>query len=120
MKSRVLSFVADIAVVVLFVFIGTRNHNTDEDPAGVLSTAAPFLVGLCVGWLAARAWRTPVRVSTGLVVCLLTVTVGMLLRHFVWERGIAASFVLVATVFNLFTLVGWRFVRENAFSRNHS
>ena len=31
MKNRVLPFLTDVALVVLFVFIGTRNHNTDDD-----------------------------------------------------------------------------------------
>ncbi|NBN90844.1 MAG: DUF3054 domain-containing protein [Actinobacteria bacterium] len=96
MKHRVLSLVADAALVVLFVFIGTRNHDTDKDIAGVLSTAAPFLVGLA------------------------TVVIGMLLRNFAWNRGTAGAFIVVATIFNAFTLVGWRVARENFGSRRKS
>jgi hypothetical protein len=41
----------------------------------------------------------------------------MLLRHFAWDRGTAGAFIVVATVFNAFTLVGWRVLRENIASR---
>ena len=113
MKNRVLPFVADVALVVLFVVIGTRNHNTDENVAGVASTLAPFLIGLIVGWIGTRAWRAPSAVSSGIAIWTSTVAVGMLLRHFAWDRGTAGAFIVVATIFNAFTLVGWRVVREN-------
>lgn len=117
MKNRVLPFAADVALVVLFVFIGTRNHNIDENAAGVASTVAPFLIGLIVGWIGLCAWKTPVAVSTGIAIWISTVTVGMLLRHFAWDRGTAGAFIIVATIFNAFTLVGWRVARENIVSR---
>jgi hypothetical protein len=117
MKRKLLPFAIDVAFVVLFVFIGTRNHDTNEDAAGVAATAAPFLIGLLVGWLGARAWRSPNAVSSGIAVWISTVVVGMLLRHFAWDEGTAGAFVIVATVFNAFTLVGWRVVRENVTSR---
>lgn len=117
MKNRVFPFIADIALVVVFVFIGTRNHNTDQDAAGLASTVAPFLIGLLVGWIVARAWKSPTTVATGITVWILTIVVGMLLRHFAWDRGTAGAFVVVATVFNAFTLVGWRVIHENVVSR---
>ena len=117
MKHRVLPFLTDIALVVLFVFIGTRNHNTDEDAAGVASTVAPFLIGLLIGWVVSQAWKSPTRVATGITIWVSTIVVGMLLRHFAWDRGTAGAFVVVATIFNAFTLVGWRVVRENIASR---
>ena len=117
MKHRVLAFIADVALVVLFVFIGTRNHNTDEDAAGIATTVAPFLVGLIVGWLVSRAWRNPLSSTTGIVVWVSTVLVGMLLRHFAWDKGTAGAFIVVATVFNALTLIGWRVVRDNIVSR---
>jgi FtsH-binding integral membrane protein len=120
MKHRVLSLVADAALVVLFVFIGTRNHDTDKDIAGVLSTAAPFLVGLACGWWASRGWKNPTAVQTGIVVWIATVVIGMLLRNFAWNRGTAGAFIVVATIFNAFTLVGWRVARENFGSRRKS
>lgn len=117
MKNRVLPFAVDVALVVLFVFIGTRNHNTDDNAAGIASTVAPFLIGLIVGWVGTRAWKTPVAVSTGIAIWISTVAIGMLLRNFAWDRGTAGAFIIVATIFNAFTLVGWRVVRENIVSR---
>lgn len=117
MKNRVLLFVADVALVVLFVVIGTRNHNTDKNAPDIAATVAPFLIGLSVGWIATRAWKTPSAVSTGIAIWISTVGVGMLLRHFAWQRGTAGAFIVVAAIFNLFTLVGWRVMRENIVSR---
>jgi uncharacterized membrane protein (GlpM family) len=100
--------ILDAVAITLFVAIGRRNH--DEDPAvtGTLFTAAPFLIGLAVGWLVARAWRSPFAMLTGVVVWLVTIVVGMLLRNVVFDRGTAASFVVVATLFTGACLVGWR------------
>ena len=117
MKRKLLPFAIDAALVVLFVFIGTRNHDTNEDAAGVAATAAPFLIGLLVGWLGARAWRSPNAVSSGIAVWISTVVVGMLLRRFVWDDGTAGAFILVASIFNALTLICWRLVRENIVSR---
>lgn len=117
MKQRVLSFSADIAFVMLFVFIGTRNHDTDKDAAGLAATIAPFLMGVVVGWMSPHSQKNPTAVSTGIVVWISTIALGMLLRHFVWDRGTAGAFVVVASVFNAFTLIGWRVVRDGLASR---
>jgi len=113
MKRRFLPFVIDALLIIVFVFIGTRNHNTDEDTAGVLSTAAPFLIGLVCGWWASSGWKNRLAVQTGIVVWVGTVVIGMLLRHFAWDRGTAGAFIVVATVFNALTLIGWRVLKEN-------
>jgi uncharacterized membrane protein (GlpM family) len=117
MKRKLLPFVVDAALVVLFVFIGTRNHDTDKNVAGVLSTAAPFLIGLVCGWWGSNGWKNPTAVQTGIVVWIATVVIGMLLRNFAWDRGTAGAFIVVATIFNAFTLIGWRVVRENILTR---
>lgn len=117
MKRWIVPFAGDIALVVLFVFIGTRNHDTDTGFTGVLSTAAPFVIGACAGWIAASGWKNPTTAQTGIVVWIGTVVIGMLLRHFAWDRGTALAFVIVATVFNALTLIGWRVIRENLSSR---
>jgi uncharacterized membrane protein (GlpM family) len=117
MKRKLLPFVVDAALVVLFVFIGTRNHDTDKNVAGVLSTAAPFLIGLVCGWWGSNGWKNPTAVQTGIVVWIATVVIGMLLRNFAWDRGTAGAFIVVATIFNAFTLIGWRVVRKNILTR---
>ena len=54
------------------------------------------------------------------MIWVITVVVGMLLRRFAWDDGAAGPFVVVAAVFNAFTLVGWRVVRENVLSRKQA
>ena len=98
----------DVFVVVLFVAIRRRNHEESGAFRSVIETAAPFLIGLAVGWAATRAWRRPMQLLTGLTIWPITVLVGMIVRNLVFDRGTATSFVIVATIFLGATLVGWR------------
>ncbi len=98
----------DVFVVVAFVAIGRRNHDENPGIAGLVDTAAPFVLGLAVAWLVARAWREPWSWQTGLIVWIGTVAAGMALRKFVFDEGTAMSFVIVATVFLGTFLNGWR------------
>lgn len=100
----------DTFVVVLFVAIGRRNHDESSAVAGLAKTAAPFLVGLAAGWTAARAWRRPARIVTGLVIWPVTLLVGMIVRSTVFDDGTATAFVIVATSFLGAGFVGWRAV----------
>ena len=113
MKKFLPFFLLDVVLVATFVLIGTRNHDTNTGAGGVFSVAAPFLIGLTAGWLVTQAWKTPTEVKTGVQIWVNTLVVGMILRHFVWDEGTAGAFVVVAAVFNAFTLVGWRVIREN-------
>jgi hypothetical protein len=98
----------DTASVVLFVAIGRREHDEGTAITGLISTAAPFLLGLLLAWLVVRAWRAPTAVTTGLLIWPITVAAGMLLRRLVFGDGTALAFVIVAGVFLGLTLVGWR------------
>ena len=120
MKRKPIPLIVDAVLVFVFIFIGTRNHDTADDAAGVISAAAPFLVALGIAWLATRAWKAPTALSTGVGIWIITVAGGMLLRRFVWDDGTAGAFIIVAAIFNAFTLVGWRVVRENLISRRQS
>ena len=100
----------DTAMVVVFVAAGRRTHDQDPGIQGLIETAAPFLIGLVLTWLVARAWRRPDQPVTGVVVAAGTVIFGMLLRRFVFDEGTAMSFVLVASAFIGATLVGWRVI----------
>lgn len=97
----------DSFVIVLFVSIGRRNHDEAPGLGGVIETAAPFLIGLALAWVIARAWRDPISIGAGVMIWIITVAAGMLLRRTIFDEGTALSFVIVAGVF-LALLVAWR------------
>ena len=95
--------------MVVFVAIGRRNHDESTAIDGIATVAAPFLIALAVAWLSSRAWRTPGSMRTSLIVWLVTVFGGLELRHFVFDRGTATPFVIVATLVLGVLIVGGRF-----------
>jgi hypothetical protein len=100
----------DLAAVLLFVVIGRSAHTHGLRPAGVLSTAWPFLVGLALGSIAVGVWRsTSISVLSGCSVAGVTVAVGMTLRV-ISGQGTAVAFIAVALGFLGATMVGWRMV----------
>jgi hypothetical protein len=102
------SLAVDIACVLLFCAIGRRSHAEGITLAGVAQTAWPFLSGTAAGWLLSRGWRRPTAlVPTGVTVWVATVIVGMLLRK-ASSQGVAASFVVVASLVTAVLLLGWR------------
>ena len=75
------ALVLDAVLVVVFAVIGRSSHAEGLDAAGVWGTAWPFLAGLAIGWVVARAWRHPSAPwPTGVIVWAATLIVGMLLR----------------------------------------
>jgi len=101
---------ADVAWLVAFVLLGRSSHTEGESVTGVARTLWPFLVGLALGWVAARAWRRPARVvPTGVVVWPVCVAAAMVLRA-ASGQGVAVAFVGVALAFVGLGLLGWRAV----------
>lgn len=98
----------DAVLVVGFAALGRRSHEEGSSLWGVLEVAAPFLIGLAVGWFLARAWRAPVSPRTGAIVWAVTVACGLALRSVVFDRGIAPPFIVVAVLTLGVLLVGWR------------
>jgi hypothetical protein len=95
------------------VALGRKSHDEGGNiVVGTLKVAAPFLIALALGWLAARAWTSPTAPTTGMVIWVVTIVAGMLLRRFAFDRGTALPFIIVASIFTLLFLVGWRFVWE--------
>ncbi|MDZ8172574.1 DUF3054 domain-containing protein [Microbacterium xanthum] len=101
--------IADIAVVIAFVALGRASH-AEQVWSGLWATALPFLVGLALGWLLARAWRRPLSpLRAGIPVWLATVVGGVLVRA-IFDTGTEVSFILVTAGVLLVGLVGWRAV----------
>jgi hypothetical protein len=108
MRSARLAVLLDVCCVLVFVIIGRDSHAKGETLGGIASTAWPFLAGLAVGWLLARAWRHPLALRpTGVIVWLATVALGMTARV-ISGQGTAAAFIVVALAFLGLFLLGWR------------
>jgi len=101
--------IVDVVLVLVFAVIGRASH--DENPAGFLLTAWPFLVALLLGHAIAALLpgrpRRPWSVLWGLVVWVITVIGGMLLRIATGDTA-QVAFIIVATLTLGVFLVGWR------------
>jgi hypothetical protein len=120
-RSRTVTFAAaaDVLAVLAFAVVGRSSHAEVADAIGVLTTAAPFLLGQLVGWLVARAWRAPLRLPVGVVVWAGAVVVGLGVRVAVTHR-LPVTFVLVAAASLALLLLGWRTVARLAARRSAS
>lgn len=98
----------DVFSVTLFVAVGRREHDRDSTIAGLIETAAPFLIALGLAWLVLRAWRRPTDWRAGVGIWAITLVAGILLRNLVFGDGTATSFVIVAASFLALFLIGWR------------
>ncbi len=102
------AFIADVVFLLLFVTIGRNAHKDGISLSGELSTLWPFAVGLLTGWLfIGFTHRTATTRSSGIIIVLWTVMLGMILRVFAGQ-GTAVTFIVVALVFLSLFLVGWR------------
>ena len=106
-RNTVLAFVVDALLVLVFVLIGRASH--DENPVlGALITYWPFFVALVIGWILARAWKSPFAVlRSGVPIWVTTVVIGMVLRV-LSGQGVQFSFVIVTSVVLGVFLLGWR------------
>ena len=110
MRSARLAVILDCCCVLAFVIIGRASHAHGESLGGIASAAWPFLAGLALGWLAARAWRRPLALApSGVGAWLGAAGLGMTLRVAAGQ-GTAVAFVLVALAFLGVFLPGWRAV----------
>ena len=115
MKQRLIAVAADVASILVFVLLGRSSHDEGTGIGAVANVAAPFLIGLAVGWvLSPGPRRRPFAIATGVQVWLTTVGIGVVLRWFAWDRGTAVSFIIVAALFLGLFLVGWRVVVAGA------
>lgn len=101
---------ADLLFIILFAAIGRRSHDEATAISGVLTTAAPFLIGYTVTAALTRLDRGPLSIAHAVIAWAPGITLGMVLRHSVFDRGTARSFVVVAFVATAVFLIGWRLV----------
>jgi uncharacterized membrane protein YeiH len=103
-------WVLDALAIISFAFIGSDFHGFAFDLVGIMGVATPFLVALAGGILALRAWIKPLSILNGFLLALISVTGGMLLRHYVWGDGTARPFIIVTGAYFIAFMVGWRLV----------
>ena len=108
---------ADLLTIVVFVVIGTRNHNEDTNAGGTFGVMLPFLIAVLVAWIPWRKIADPLSTQFAIHVWITTVVVGALLRRFAWDRSTAGTFVMVATAFLFAAFNGWRAVARKLKSR---
>ncbi|CAN5129247.1 MAG: DUF3054 domain-containing protein [Nocardioides sp.] len=112
-RSVVVAAMVDVVLVLIFAATGRASHD-EAVLSGLARTAWPFLAGLALGWVAARAWASPRQIlPTAVIIWSCTVAVGMVLRA-ASGQGTAFSFVVVATIVLGVFLLGWRAIAAAA------
>ena len=115
MRRPATAALVDVVAVTLFVAIGRASHHHVQTFGGFFSTLWPFAAGVGTGWIvtARRPWWLP---RTGLIICVVTVTIGMVLRV-IAGQGTAVSFILVALGFLGLVMVAGRALGQLVESR---
>ncbi|HOQ53068.1 MAG TPA: DUF3054 domain-containing protein [Micropruina sp.] len=98
----------DLVVVLAFATIGRLSHGEAADPGGIVNTAWPFVVALIgtTGILIGLQRPTEL-VTNGALVWVGTLVFGMWIRARSGD-GVQVSFVIVAGVFLVLCMLGWR------------
>jgi Protein of unknown function (DUF3054) len=110
MRTAAIATGLDGCGVLVFVIIGRHAHHHGNAASGIWHTAWPFLAGLAIGLLAARAWRKPLAlVPAGVGAWLGAAGAGMIIRVLAGQ-GTAPAFIAVALAFLALFLLGWRVV----------
>ncbi|WOO98345.1 DUF3054 domain-containing protein [Micrococcus terreus] len=106
-----ITLVIDAALVVAFAALGRRSHESSLDLAGVLGTAAPFLIALVLAAALTRHRNTWSQLwPAGMLTWIITVAGGLLLRVSLFDQTAALAFQLVAAGTLLVLLLGRRLV----------
>lgn len=108
MPRRLRDYLYDAVCVLIFVVIGTRNHQTDTGISGILFVAAPFWIALTLAHVTPLMQRGTKALPHQYVVWGYTVLMGLVMRNVVFDRGTAPAFVIVTTIFLGVTMLGWR------------
>lgn len=102
--------VIDLLMLILFAAVGRRSHDEGAALTGTLKVAAPFLIAYVVCAAATGLWRDPYSLKRAALTWAPTVALGMVLRHYVFDRGTATSFMVVAFIATAVLLLGWRLI----------
>ncbi|WP_372699249.1 DUF3054 domain-containing protein [Arthrobacter sp. JSM 101049] len=101
-------FIIDLLLVVIFAALGRRSHAEGLDAAGILGTAAPFLIALAIFSCITVVWRESIRIwPHGIVVWIGTVALGLIIRVLTGDTAATPFIVVAALVLGIF-LVGRR------------
>jgi hypothetical protein len=103
-------WVLDASVIISFAFIGSDFHGFTFDFIAIVGVAIPFLIALGGGIVALRAWMRPLSIVNGFLLAVISLTGGMLLRHYVWGDGTARPFIIVTGAYFIALMVGWRLI----------
>ena len=103
-------WILDSAVIISFAFIGSDFHGFTFDFVAIMGVAMPFLIALGGGILALRVWIKPLSILNGFLLAVISLSGGMLLRHYVWGDGTARTFIIVTGAYFIAFMVGWRLV----------
>lgn len=106
MKKKIVAFVADATLIVVFAAAGRTSHN--EGLAGTFMTALPFFLALVIAWLIPTVRSQPLKlIPAGILVWLISVFCGQGIRLLMGGTS-ALSFLLVTLIVLAFFLLGWR------------
>jgi len=95
-----------------FVVIGRDSHGLEAGWSVTLRVAAPFLIALVIGIIGARAWLKPLDLATGVGLAATTVVLGLIFRRFIFDAGIAMTFIVLTATWMTVWMVGWRLVAK--------
>ena len=101
--------VAYLACVLALALDGNSSHDAGDSDWVVLAIAWPYALaaGLAHAWLAASGRQAHRVWPEGATVLAVTYVLGMLLRA-ISGRGLAPAFLVVAAIFLVVTMLGWR------------
>ena len=106
-RISLLAAAADAVAVVVFAAVGRLSHGGSDELVGLVTTAAPFGVGLVAAWATPVVRRDPAGLPAGVVAVVCAAGIGLLLRAGFTGR-LPLSFALVATTSLAVLLLGWR------------
>lgn len=102
------SLVTDALAVLLFVAIGLLQHGIGLTGSSLGLVAWPFLIGMLLGHLAIRSWRSPFSIwPHGVFVWAITIVAAMAIRT-LFGAGTEVSFIIVTAVVLGVFMLGWR------------